>query len=894
MAEVQRFIRSFGGSPVLLADTIADETEDFEWPEDWIGRANSYECPTGMEAGHGWVLMRELHADFLNMNATTTLTWVEKFDSATAGLKFRAAGGGNKTTNFQGLIPIRVTKMSAGTGGQGQNRVCLVEFADKRIAIRGTVNRQYNVRMPAPKTLPSPDNFYTESLNGGAVWTWEQIFDDLWGNLNAEAGAAINLPYVPDGTPDGLRFIGVPAWQAIGVFLDKIGCTIAFDPTTNTLSAIRLGTTQAGLAAAKVAVADKLLFDYDPSEGNLWKAPATFRVFFHRKEEYHGIEKDTPQNDNWEMQPAHSVDVASGVAGGSGILPIWDDLPAMHSDTEAIVNAAAIATRATEVATNMGNRIADARARLHYSGILTTMLPGAEVASVVWRDYGDEQGTVTEIRNFPPGETQVGGHGVSSPHMMRQTLPSGVAEVLEASGLGRAKAPTYPRLPQFVKITGAEDATGGIWPGTVERYVRGAWTSLDTCWVAPIHGATDQGFETGSRQIGRLAGLQVGTSSPTTRPVYVADPVCRAVIVRFTLTGTLSLGGSAGATVLACVSDTRCHGADLVGTSITVEDFSGSPGTWKSNIGKEGVAYWNGDVACNYTILWVEEQAVFIEVTTTAVFSGGVSASPTLVDSWQGYPPASITLEDKCGAYANKAIGSCIVACYHDEDDRYIPIDPTLPDVSQLCFSYGSESATVSNVSLLSVSKNWAHLENRGAGHGHVQFRRGSRDSMFWNVGSNSTISPFWTTCAKLGSDLELLGEIGGGFSERGGTLTLSHATLAVSGSHILQSTAGPGSVHFWKLPFEPTDAGVQFEGRHLFVTKHSGSDDSPCLQWEYSLPGWSSNPTGLLLVDKNDWTYEFTCGILTYSTNPDFFICPIDSDVTCTSPACTNDNPCA
>lgn len=864
-----RYIKTFCGKPVVLPQSL-DGLDGV--PTDWASRANSYECPVGFEPGVGWVLMNEAHADALDMNSSGSLVWVD----------------GTTETTFTGLIPRRVTKMTLGLS----NRVCLVEFTDQRAAIRGSINDQYNVRMPAPKNLTGTNNYYAESLNSGSLWTWQTMLDDIWSNLNSYAGASPTLPYSPDGSPEMFRFVGVPAWDAVKLVLDKIGCTAAFDPTAGTFSIIRLGSTQSGLAAAKTAATFRLMYDYDPVEGNLHRAPATFRVFFHRKEEYYGIEKDTPQSDNWEMEPATAVDVASGITGGSGVWPIWDDLPAMFDSTETITNSSALSTRASEVAANMASRFITPT-RQHYSGILTSMLPGSEISKVVWRDYGDETGTVTEIRYHPPAQTAVGRHGIAERHMLASGLPPGLGEVLEASGVGRSRQPTWPRLPQFVKVTGSEDSTNGIWPGTVERYVEGAWTSLDACWVAPIEGRTKQGLDTDRRYIARLAGLEQGTSG--WRPVYVVDPHCRAVIVRFTLTSTLALGGTASATIQSCAADTFCMEDDLVGTSITVEDISASPGTWKSDIGKEGVAYWNGDAACNYTILWVEEQAVFISATLTSTFSGTPSqATATVDDSWQGYGPTGTqTIEDRCDAYGDFQVGDCIIACYDDENDVYVPIDPAAGGIYiwENCYSYGgSEITSAVRRSLLTFDKTAFAVEPTGTPtETHVFFRRGSLAGMFWNQVDPAS-APDWKTCPEVRHSL-IIGSQPEATNDKAGTLILKNANA--TGQHEFQSFAGNSETHWWELPPIPATTVYtdQWCGRHLIVD--AGTTDgnaNPCIRWKYSEVGW----TGDSLVDKHDYTYEFSCGLLVYTTNPDFAACAAGTTPSCTRDTCVTDDPCA
>ena len=156
-------------------------------------------------------------------------------------------------------------------------------------------------------------------------------------------------------------------------------------------------------------------------------------------------------------------------------------------------------------------------------------------------------------------------------------------------------------------------------------------------------------------------------------PDSVASTGTTVCVVRFQLTTALGYGAgqTATATVLSCSGD--CGALE---STITVEDFT--QGLFRGRIGYEGIAYkYAEDVACNWTIINLEEQAEVIRATMTAAFDGtpGDTVAGTLVDWWQGVePPAAVTLKDACGNLGNLPYDSCVLASYDEILDLYTVI----------------------------------------------------------------------------------------------------------------------------------------------------------------------------------------------------------------------------
>lgn len=518
-------ILAISRQPVLHPGELADSTLFLNTPFDFFERANSYTCPLGPKPGSAWILMLRVVQDRLDVNAFHELRWAD----------------GKNLLTIPSLSIVKSSTMNMARRGDG-DAARLVEFRDKRhqLGMFSSIDAQYNVRIPAPSTTSGTGLYYTDSLNSGSTWTWQTLVTNVWAALPSTAGTAPTLPYSPDDKPEGFRFIGVNAWEALHVVLEKINCTTAYDPIADTFSYVRLGTTQAGLAAKLAGLTRRLMYDYDPgSDFQLGNMPATVRVFFHRREEAHGWERDTPNASNWEMFPAVSKDRATSIAGAlsGSVLAVWDDLPALFNSAGANSNSAALQTRANEIGDNIRDRIdvSEERGRRMYSGLVEDILPGSEVSEVRWRDFGDETGLVTEIVRIPLRE------GSAFFELKRNVATAGgfVGEKLQTTDLARATHPLWPRLGQIVQVNdgasadGAElTATGGFFPGFVHRWANGAYGNLEACWIRPVDLDPDDAEATViklrqlDRFVGRLSGIE--TVSSDTRPVYLVRSGAKA------------------------------------------------------------------------------------------------------------------------------------------------------------------------------------------------------------------------------------------------------------------------------------------------------------------------------------------------------------------------------
>mgnify|MGYP007100061961 CR=1 FL=1 len=450
---------SIAGKSCLDPGTLVEHVDDQQLPLDFWQRCNSYECPRGPEPGKAHFLLLRKDLDAINKN-----TFVEAI--------FRSD---QATVTIPKLLFSKATCMSAGISPTDQDAAYWAEFVDSRHVLdmstigSGTAGEgQYNVRCQAVEGATSTDLYYSESLNGGSLWTWQTMLDNLWGKLpSTPAGSAPVLPYTPDGSPEGFRFIGVSAWQAIHEVLEKISCTTTYDPLQNLYGYIKLGSSQSSLSDQFARLADRLLYSYWPVEDIAASVPATIRVFFHRYDEHFGTTVDTPRTGSAIMDPVYSVDKATGASGAIAgtVVSLWDDLPALYDLSGTLTNSAALSTRATEVAANLVLAMTTgvARMRRMYSGCVDTILPGAEISRVIWRDYGDAQGMVTEMMNRPD-------------EPMDQPAPDWIsgqqrraAERLMPPDMGRATLVDHPRelLGKLDdELTADGTATVSIWRWT--------------------------------------------------------------------------------------------------------------------------------------------------------------------------------------------------------------------------------------------------------------------------------------------------------------------------------------------------------------------------------------------------------------------------------------------
>lgn len=521
---------TFGGKHVVHPDAAIEAAERNDTPTDFIGRANSFTCPRGKRAGVAWLLMLRSDVDALDTTAAHTLSWSD----------------GTHTLSVPSLYIDRTYTLNRALRSD-PNALVLVRALDRRaFLMMSDIDAQYNVRNPAPQATSGVSLYYSESRNSGALWTWQTMLDDIWSNLPASfAGLAPTLPApAPHGSPEGFRFIGVSAWDALFVVLDKLRLSLVYNCLDGSFDYADPGAAQSGLAAAKQALSNAgcVIFDFDNSPILSTAIPETIRVYFWRREQFHGIEEDTVEFLNWEMTPASSVDwtVTAVATQPDTILPVWDDSPLLVDTGGLIPNGADLIDRAEYIGAQIETQLTngDTPQKLVYAGIITDsrILPGNEVAEIRWSDSGDGRGMITELIQGNDRET-TGSTETSLAYLHRSAGGAGglmvAGEHIASGDIGRNQYPLYPRVSQAVQVDDDLSSTGanltanasGLFPGYVIRFIgAGTYEQLDPCWIRPLdlQGTSETALSTvkqKDRFHGRLYG--VDTDSGDTRPVYL-------------------------------------------------------------------------------------------------------------------------------------------------------------------------------------------------------------------------------------------------------------------------------------------------------------------------------------------------------------------------------------
>ena len=632
----------FNDKDVIHPAKVKQYADKWGTPQEFWGKANSYTNPLGKEPGNLWLLMRRKDVYEMTATGTYSLTIVDTPN--------------NQTVTAPGFSIVKAYSVVLAEA-ETDDAVYLVQAQDARGDMAySSINKQYNIRHPAPNAFSGATLYYPESLNSGSIWTWETMFGDIWTNLPDSAGSAPTLPYTPHGTPEGFRFIGVSAWDALHVVLEKIGCTTKYEPTGGAITVVRLGTTDQTLTTTFEDLKPRLMYEGDPLTGFFASSmPETIEVFFRRKDEYYGTESDTPRTGNWEMTPAYSKTVATGVDGAASgsIFPVWDDLPALWSSTTGTwSNSATMDARAAEVASNIEDRIRREQERLAriYSGIVTSVPPGPEVSEVKWRHYGDsragtEVGTVTEIRNRPPEPPM--------PVAVRRGMSFSEIEATTTENLlppdfSRGTHPVYPRVSQMVKVVNTGSPAGytvsangnGLHPGKVYVIKGTTMTVQEDCWILFIDQFDSKAGAVSvvnhDYYIGRLYGAY--SSGGTVYPLYTArsGSIQENIGYLFELTATLSLGGSAAAETLNC-SYTK------TGIPITVHDFEGEN---SGPAGYKGACLYQP--TCNtFEIIAMQRRARFIYARLDATVLPDATTTADVLNYWDGQDPGqSVTVRN--------------------------------------------------------------------------------------------------------------------------------------------------------------------------------------------------------------------------------------------------------
>jgi hypothetical protein len=633
-------------------------------------KANSIFCPVGAAPSRAWLLMLKADVDyFRNQGGSSplTITWTQRVD------------GVETTLNFHGFYLHKSTRVLHGGNGDA-SAIHLVEFVDARAIAAahsdcGAIAA--NIRSYAQDTVGNAGVRY---LDGTTGYTWASLAAELW-NACPGLGAFPGLPYAPDGVPQNTRFIGSNAWESLCALLDKLDCAVAHNPlaASGNYSIVSLGAPQ--------TIPDETLslkWNAETEDFPATDIPEKVRVYFQNHYDSYGQENDTGRVGNWSVTGAGAyIDKTTGVAGAVAgtIKSLWDDLPRLLDENNTLQNSTELDTRATARRDKWLQRQQTVRRHRIHIGLLQTILPGSQVRAVLWRCWGGESdglqqleaGTVTEFVSCPELITSLGANGLGGFGGSAITQPK---EHYSPPDLGRHSYPNFPRLPNIVQVYHSAGTLGqevqangsGLHPGKVRRWVAGSLATLEDCWIRFVDDhdnlAGNVTVKDGDCFYGRLSGIE--THDGATLPIYLARAGAAGdSLIRFELyDGDLELGGECDAKV--CVPD----GDDWTPTDtvITVMDPY-DPGTWQGKEGYQGFCVPRpGDEEGRYEIVYMEEQAIFIEVELAEDRDPESDYVECYLEAWyHGREPETVAEEDD----QNQPTGKKKILVY--DEDKIFP-----------------------------------------------------------------------------------------------------------------------------------------------------------------------------------------------------------------------------
>lgn len=361
--------------------TQLDNTVCRHWPGQHAAArrvANSYHCPRGLQPGLANVVLTRAEVDALNFETAHTLTFVA-----------------NENITIRGLRVLQAQCLTPAADDQ-DNAPMLVTLADPRHVLLNLTSVLKNYNVPCDETPHGVGDYeyFTDTLNAGAVWDWQDIVDDLWDQMPASiAGTAPTLPSVPATPPINYCFGGLSAWEAANIVFQDAGCTPVYDPTTLSFSLVGFGGTQSGIAASLARVSRRE-FDTFASYGLSTHIPETVNVVFRKRQSMHS----SPTFMELQGGPLSSAcvvkDIATNVVGAIAgtAVTVFDNFPVELDAAGDVTNDADLDTRAAAVALDWVNSAKSSagliRGDRRVTGIVNDLFPGTELAAVRWANYG--------------------------------------------------------------------------------------------------------------------------------------------------------------------------------------------------------------------------------------------------------------------------------------------------------------------------------------------------------------------------------------------------------------------------------------------------------------------------------------------------------------------------
>lgn len=345
-------------------------------PTEFWGKANSFTCPRGKAPGRAFLLLKRGDLDDLDRDSPQELFWRED---------------GTNTLEVARLWYYRGYSISMGSTTDA-DRFYFTEWRDVRQVLHMSfINKSYNVRKRGAEEGYTADSYFDDTLNAGAVWSWQEMLDDIWDQLPSAAGSPPTLPYAPAAVPERWHFDGMSAWDAYCDVLTWLSVAIVYDPILDAFLLVSIGASQAAVETLNLSLLSegRLLYDYDPINSVAANMAASVASLF---------PWDSDEGCGYQIDSV-SVDTSlTGAVSGTKI-PWVGGFDAHYGNNQTLTNASDEADRAAQVAAKYAASYEGwQRMRRLYSGIVTGILPGARVSETTWRDFGD--GLVTEVKRF--------------------------------------------------------------------------------------------------------------------------------------------------------------------------------------------------------------------------------------------------------------------------------------------------------------------------------------------------------------------------------------------------------------------------------------------------------------------------------------------------------------
>lgn len=602
----------------------------------------------------------------------------------------RSEGRVEGSVAFPKLLLVKSERLAGGKRNDPES-LHLVELADKRYLLQqfsDTGIQHFNLR-----GFAHADDY----LDGTEGNTWSSVVEDIWNTMLSQLGAFPGLPSeaLVDNVPEDIGLIGINAWSALDTLLEKLGCTVAYDPIDDQFQIVALGSEQPGLAEA-VRGREKYR-DAEPFESNATRFPETIRVYFHNHLLSYGQERDAEHVNNWAAgNHSASIDVPTGIKGAVAgtVLSLWDDLPRLHNEDNVLENASELSTRAANRANSWVNdqQMSGSRRWEVLEGMVPTVRPGSEVKVVMWRAWGPKHdGTATEIVTHPGLPKHITG-GTNCPDGIVWHHPLEAESNFSPPDLSRRSFPNYPRLINVVQVhdtgedTGADIGPNGdnLFPGRVARYVAGSLTTLEDCWIRFVddhdNNAGDILVKNQDYFMGRLSGHE--TSSGSGKPIYTATSRDgNDGIFRFETTAIKSYGANVTGDIVDENGTTITAGVGLV-------DLLGHFGPSPKNAGGYCVRMTDNPTVTidstehdAYEILSVQSYAryIFFTLTEDIGYTTADTAHVSVDDSWGAptngirppSPPPPTHVHDDQQLFGHCKYGDKGMAVYIEDENKY-------------------------------------------------------------------------------------------------------------------------------------------------------------------------------------------------------------------------------